>query len=246
MPDHAQACYNLIRENRTEPLAIRAGGDYIYAYRDGWSEPAKSKGSIMLKYGEITRDESKLSDVSRNALLARGFSHYLGNEQASKVVAKIRAILANGGKASDVTKEAIKTWRENPENASKLETFEIECEQAALAALDNGTIGVHVSSGRVSRDPVQAAMTAIARREVSDVLKGAGLKTPKGEETVDMGGQAFTMEALIARRLEKHADRLHKEAERQVADAQRKAKRLQEESAKAKGANGATVEALGL
>lgn len=207
--------------------------------------PANKGRSIMaqLKYGDVTRDSGKLSEVSVNALLARGFSHYLGNEQASKVVAKIRAVLANGGKASDVTKEAIKAWRENEANAKALEAFEVECENAALEALDNGTIGVHVSSGRTSRDPIQAAMQIIARKEVSDVLKGAGLKSPKGEETVDMGGQAFTMDALIARRLEKHADRLHKEAERQVAEAARKSKRLAEESAKA---GGKTAEALGL
>ena len=187
----------------------------------------------MLKYGEITRDESKLSDIFRNALLSRGFAHYLGNEQASKVVSKIRGVLANGGKASDVTKEQVKAWRDDPANASVLEAFEVECENVALAALDNGTIGVHVASGRVSRDPVMAAMNAIARVEITHTLKGAGLKVPKGEETVNLKGKDFTFSQLVERRLEQHGERLRKEAERVVAEAARKAKRLSEEAAKA-------------
>ena len=89
-------------------------------------------------------------------------------------------------------------------------------------------------------------MESIARREVVDVLKGNGLKAPKKDETVVLGGHSFTMDDLIERRLEKHSDRIRKEAERHIAEAKRKSERLQAEAAKAKANGPVTAEALGL
>ena len=183
----------------------------------------------MLTYGDITRDPAKLPAISTAALLARGFSHLLGNEQASKIVAKIRSALAEGKPDGyEATRADVQAFREA--NPALVSQWSDEAKANALKALDEGTLGVHVARGP-SRDPIESAMHAIARGEVSEVLKSNTLKVPSGEKTVTLGGEAFTMDALIDRRLAKHGDRIRKEAERKVAESERKAKRLREESA---------------
>ena len=68
----------------------------------------------MLTYGDITRDPATMPEASRNALLARGFSHLLGNEQASKVVARIRKALAEGKPDGyEATKADVQAFRES-------------------------------------------------------------------------------------------------------------------------------------
>jgi hypothetical protein len=197
----------------------------------------------MLTYGEITRDESKLPAESVKALMSRGFAHYMGNEQASKIVARIRKELAEGKpEVFEATRDMVQAYRTDHE--AQVAKWQEEVWKIALAALDEGTVGV--STRGPSKDPIESAMATIARREVVDVLKGNGLKAPKGEETVALGGHSFTMDQLIERRLEKHGERVRKEAERAVAEAKRKSDRLQAEAAKAKANGPVTAEALGL
>ena len=185
----------------------------------------------MLTYGDITRDPATMPEVSRNALLARGFSHLLGNEQASKVVARIRKALAEGKPAGyEATKADVQTFRES--NGTLVSAWADEARADALKALDEGTLGVHAARGP-SRDPIESAMRTIARTLVSDTLKKNKLKIPSGDKTVTLAGQDFTMDELVDRQIAKNGDHIRKEAERKVAEDERRAKRLREEAAKA-------------
>lgn len=195
----------------------------------------------MLQYGDITRDPAKLPEASLAALLARGFAHFLGNEQASKVVSRIRSEIAGeNGKATDVSKEQVQAFR--AENPDKVNAWANEIVAEALKSLDDGSIGTRAAAGpRV--DPITGAMNSLARAEVVTILKANGLKTPKGEETIAFGDATRTMAQMIERRLASHGERLRKEAERQVADA---ARRKAKTEAEVKGKGTASAEALGL
>ena len=185
----------------------------------------------MLTYGDITRDPATMPEASRNALLARGFSHLLGNEQASKVVARIRKALAEGKPDGyEATKADVQAFRES--NGTLVSSWGDEARADALTALDEGTLGVHAARGP-SRDPIESAMRTIARTLVSDTLKKNKLKIPSGDKTVTLAGQDFTMDELIDRQIAKNGDHIRKEAERKVAEDERRAKRLREEAAKA-------------
>lgn len=193
----------------------------------------------QLTYNTITRDVAKLPEASVMALLSRGFSHFLGNEQASKIVSRIRGHLAGDGKASDVTKESVNAFRDDPANQERIAAWEKEVIEAALKALDEGTVGVRTLAGpRVT--PLETAMRRQARDEVSTILKANGLKVPTGENTVELQGEAFTMEQLIDRRLDKHGDRIRKESEKRLADERKKRERLAAE------AQGKSPDELGL
>ena len=185
----------------------------------------------MLTYGDITRDPATMPEVSRNALLARGFSHLLGNEQASKVVARIRKALAEGKPDGyEATKTDVQAFRES--NGTLVSAWADEARADALKTLDEGTLGVHAARGP-SRDPIESAMRTIARTLVSDTLKKNKLKIPSGDKTVTLADQDFTMDELIDRQIAKNGDHIRKEAERKVAEDERRAKRLREEAAKA-------------
>lgn len=208
----------------------------------------------MLTYGEqISCDETKLPQVSIHALITRGWSHFMGNEQASKVTAKIRTAIATNLSTPDkevnqvdVTKEQVSAYR--ADNVSQVEAWENSVRQEALEKLMAGTVGVSVRGP--AKDPVESAMATIARKEIATIFTSQGVKVPKGEETVTVGtGEAavtLPMEGWIARRLASHRDRIRKEAERNLAEAAWKAKRLQEEAGKVAAQGPVTAEALGL
>lgn len=186
----------------------------------------------------VSRDTAKLPESSINALLVRGFAHLLGNEQSSKVVARIKSALAEG-KPDDyeATKEEVKAFR--AANGTLVSQWNDEAVKAALVALDEGTLGLHIARGP-SRDPIESAMRKLAREEVTTSLKASDIKVPSGDKTVTFRAgtpqeERLTMDELIDRRISKHGDRIRKEAERKVAEAERKAKRAREETAKAGG-----------
>lgn len=211
----------------------------------------------IITYGKFSVDLNGLHSASLAALASRGLAHFLGNEQASKVVTKIEAVLAGETPESkkvfaDLDKaarrSAINAWREA--NETQVAIWEDEVRQAAFLKIGSGEMGV--STRGPSVDPVESAMNAIAKREVTDTLKGAGLKFPKGAskdkaaETVVLGENAFTGEQLVARRLATHGDRIRKEAQKHVDELSRKAKKAQEAAKVAKAAGAKTAEDLGL
>jgi hypothetical protein len=205
----------------------------------------------MLTYGEITRDPAKLPVASLNALLARGFTHFLGNEQASKVVGRIRTEVATSLSTpekevnqADVTKEQVQSFR--AANAETVAKWTQEVVADALKALDEGKVGIRAAAGpRV--DPITNAMNGIARSEVVTILKSNGLKTPKGDEVITFGeGVTRTMAQMIAKRLADHGERIRKEAEKHVAEAARKRAKIEAEAKSAASTGGKSPESLGL
>lgn len=190
------------------------------------------KVETTIAYGDYTVDVAKLPQASVMALLRRGFSHFMGSEQASKVTGRFTPN-DKGALPEGVT--------DTPEART---AYKSEVQTAAFAALQAGTVGQHVSRGP-KVDPITATKQAIARREVTETLKANGLKFPKGDETVDLGGTKLSGADLISRRLAKHGDRIHKEAVKHVNDLER-AKKKAAEQAKARGDAPVSVEALDL
>jgi len=182
----------------------------------------------VITYGEHTIDPTKLPVESINALLRRGVSHFLGNEQASKLTAWIEATTktANGAAPGDDEKAAKKA----------------ELIKAAIEALASGTVGTRVSGPRV--EPIEAARNGIAKKEVLDILRAANIKVPKGEESVKFAdGTEKTLAQMVATRLEKFGDRIEKEAAKKLADDARRVKAAQATTA---AAESKTADALGL
>ena len=179
----------------------------------------------MLNYGDTQVDEAKLPAASVHALLSRGLSHFLGNEQASKVTSRIRATLAAGKPDTyEATRDEIEAFR--AANESQVNGWKSEVHGVAMKALAEGTIGV--STRGPAKDPMQSAMATIARKEVGELLKANNLAIPTGDKTVSFGGQELTMAILIERRIAKHGDRIKKVVERNMAEAARAAKKLTE------------------
>ncbi len=183
-------------------------------------------------YGKHTVDTDNLPPASISAMFRRGLSHFLGSEQASKVTAYFDPDrkLAEGETRLDDT----------PENR---EIVKVDFQAKALDALLAGTVGV--STRGPAADPIETEIARIARREVGDVLKKSGVKPPKKSgDTVTIGGAAYTMDQLVARRLDPaspagvdkktgvaHIERITKEARKVMDDKAKAAKKAAEKVA---------------
>jgi hypothetical protein len=184
--------------------------------------------SDVITYGDHEINVKSLPEVSVHALLRRGLSHFLGNEQASKVTA----------------------WAKRFEEENKREATEEEKAKAkadyiaaALTALNEGTVGNVVRGPKV--DPITARVQKLAKKEVLDILKAQSIKAPKGDEVITFGnGETRTMEQMVSKRIELHGERFAKEAKKQL-DAEAKKAEAVKETVASVGDN-ATAEALGL
>lgn len=174
---------------------------------------------MQVTYGTITLDFTKLPAKSLEAMLKRGVTHFLGNEQASKV---------SGWKKG--FEEANQASPSDEEVSAKKADYVAK----ALEALEAGTVGT--ASRGPSVDPVEAEMERIAKREIKAILDKSGAKFTgkKGEERkVTFGdGSAFTMDELVDRRLANPTEgpRIRTEAEKAIRVAAKMA-----EKAKAAG-----------
>jgi hypothetical protein len=169
---------------------------------------------MNITYGEHSIDFSKLPEASVRAMLQRGVTHFLGSEQASKVSTKF--------------KDADEATNTDEARAS----FKAECVAKALAALNEGTVGV--STRGSAADPLEAEIERITKREVVAVLKGQGLKFPKDGESVKFGnGTVRTGDEMLTNYSAKHGDRIRKEAEAALKEKARAAKKLAEKTADA-------------
>lgn len=196
--------------------------------------PEKGEAQMtQVTYGAVTVETASLPPVSAEAMIRRGLSHYFGNEQAAKVTALKDKWIGDkdaNPEATPATDEQVSKWL-------------AEARQAAFEKLMAGTVGAGRLTGpRI--DPIESATLAIAKVEVTNILRAAGVKPPKGEETVSLAGEAFTMAQLIERRLAKEGDRIAKEAAKRVADQKKKAEKAKADVASA-GEN-KTADALGL
>lgn len=192
----------------------------------------------MLKVADYEIDESRIAPAVMQRLLTRAIAHILNNECAANVLGKTkRAIVGKEGKPETVSEAQLEAWRASEANGAMIEGWESEYCLAKIAAMYDGTLSVRVSRGPV-RDPVEAAMRALAKAEVVTVLKNNGAKFPKDDETVSIeqpNGETVQLsgDELIDRRLAHatHGERIRKVAERKVAED----RRLKEATTKAAG-----------
>ncbi len=190
----------------------------------------------MLNVSGYEIDESKINLAVTQRLLTRAVAHILNNECAANVLGKTkRAIVGKDGKPDSVTETQLTAWRE--QHSEVLDGWESEFCQQKIAAMYDGSLSVRVARAP-TRDPVEAAMRAIAKAEVVTVLKNNGAKFPKDDETVSIeqpNGETVQLsgDELVDRRLAHatHGDRIRKAAERKVAED----KRLREATSKAAG-----------
>lgn len=191
---------------------------------------------------------ASLPAQSIEALLRRGVTHFLGNEQAAKVTARAkkdeatRAVEAFKAAHGRDPSESDTLPSVAPASDENRDTWKAEYIANAIKALAEGTVGLIVRGPSV--DPVDARMEKIAKAEVLNVLKGAGIKVPKKDEAVTFAdGTKKTLDDMIETRLERFGDRIRVEAEKALkAEAKAKEKaRVEAASAESK-----TADALGL
>lgn len=159
----------------------------------------------------VTVDFDSLPDASKAALVSRGVSHVFGNEAASKVHAWAQA----EGQANSDDKATVKAWKDA--NASAVDAKLAEVQADFLKALIEGTLGSRTGGPRLS--PLETVKRRIAREEISDMLRGAGIKVPTGDKTLTTADGTFTMDQLIDRRLarEDTGPAITKKAEKEIA-----------------------------
>lgn len=185
------------------------------------------------KYGEHSFDFAKLPPASQRKLIQGGFAHYLGSEQASKVSGY---------------------FKDNPEEdtAEARAKMKADLQAAAMAALLDGTVGEH--SRGPAKDPLEAIMEGIAKRDINALLKANGLsftKDPKATKEAPLprivtfaNGSTRTMEEMVAKRLADHGETIKAEAQKELAAREKAAKKAAETAAKAPKAE--NPDALGL
>ena len=184
-----------------------------------------------MKWGEYEIDNTTVPGPVVDRLLNSALAHIMTNEASSHVVGQIRRKLTpQGGKASEVTTDAVKAYRADPRHEEEIAAWEEAFRQAKLAAIRDGSLVVRIARAP-SKDPVETAMRAIAKLEVTAVLKAHGLKFPGKDETVSDGENEFDGDTLVDRRLShpEHGPRIRKAAERKVAEDNR----IRENAAKA-------------
>lgn len=212
---------------------------------NGITHVGGSVGSNVIEYSGIQIELAKLPEASVMALLRRGVTHYLGNEQASKISSKIEAELNLDDSTDAASRKAfIKDFR--VANADLVAKWTSEAIEAALAALRDGTVGQGHARGPRA-DTVEGTMTTLAKAEVLAVLRANNIKIPKKDQSIAFAnGTTRTMDEMIAKRLKDHGDRLRKEADKKLAEDAKKAKKAREQADAAKASGSVDPDALGL
>lgn len=147
-----------------------------------------------LKYGNLVADISNLPEVSRVALMQRGFTHILGNEVASKVAAWKKT---EDGSTADEAAIARKTANYQDE---------------ALEKILDGKLGIRAGGPRGTA--IETVMRVIAIAELKANFKKAGAKWPeKADSTIKVRDRVLTRTALVGEYMSKHGARLKSDAE---------------------------------
>lgn len=185
---------------------------------------------MEIKYNDHVIDTDTLPAASIAAMIKRGLTHFLGNEQAAKVT-NAKKKWAKDHAGADMPEDEIDAKRD-------------EFVAAAVAALEAGTVGIGVRGPRI--DPVEKIMEQRAEAEVVNVLKQHKLATKKPEDAdvFTLGGVEYTFADLVERRMDKHGDRLLAEANAEIA--RRKAAKAERDAAAKATAGQDVEEALGL
>jgi len=190
--------------------------------RIGRSRQTKMEPNQMstITYGNYSVDTTTLPEASVSALLSRGLTHFLGNEQASKLASWVKG----EGQANSDDKATCTAWKEA--NAQAVSDKMAELVKSGIAALTEGTIGTRASAGpRVS--PLDTMVRSIAKKEVLGILATHSIKAPKKDEKVRFAnGTEKSLDEMIATRIEKEGERITKEAEKAIREATKKAETI--------------------
>ena len=140
-----------------------------------------------LTYGDTTITVADLPDTSIAALLSRGLTHYLGNEQASKVT----------------------SWKKTEEGQTASES-EIEAKAAALHAnavdaLLNGTVGTR--SGGPKLKGIDRLIRIVAEEHLRAYAAKKNLKVPAKKDQLDPMVEKFMGVAVYADAVKAEAQR---------------------------------------
>lgn len=211
--------------------------------------PKETNMSNIHEYGNFKIDLDALPTKSVSALVARGISHYLGNEMSAKVASHFRskAVEVLGEGATKEQKEAARKAVELDPESEEYQSVKLGFQNEGIKALLDGTIGEGASRGpRV--DPVTAERNSIALRETINILRSNNIwkekKNPALADVIDLGGATHKVGDLVQKHINNHSPRLVKEAEAKVkADARKRAQA--EEAAAKRGEAPVTLEALG-
>lgn len=181
--------------------------------------------NTILAYNEHSIDLKKIPEVSLVALARRGLVHYLGNEQSAKV--------SNAKKAKEEAGEEFDA-----------EAFKSALVAEAVKAIHAGQIGQ--GNRGPTKDPLQAAIEAVTRASVVETLKANGIKTPKGEETITIGGQVRTLAQMMVNRYARDKVAIDKEANKRVEDQKKRDAVAKAKAQALREAGPVSVEDLGL
>lgn len=164
-----------------------------------------------LQYGNTVLPLADIPEVSKIALMARGLSHILGNEVASKVSGKVKkwegeneALFADDPDSFDeASKENREAWAQ-------------EAYDEAVAKIMSGTLGLRAVGPRGTA--IETEMRDIAIDEIKAHLAKQNVKWPaKADGIIQTKTGPMTRSDLVAAFVAKHADRLRAEAERRQA-----------------------------
>lgn len=137
----------------------------MFMVSDGLAVLTKGNHPTMtiLKYDTFEIDTDELPEASVNALLQRGLTHYLGNEQASKVT----------------------SWKKSHEDAdeSAIEAQASEYRTAAYDALLNGTIGTRAGGPKLKG--IDRLIHLVAVEQITAFAASQKAKMPSGKGSAD-------------------------------------------------------------
>ena len=201
---------------------------------------AVAEADATIVYGDHTIDLASLPSASLLALTRRGLTHFLGNEQASKVSGWIKR------RTEEKPVEGQPAPLGAP-NDAEIAAYRADKIAEAVAALSAGTIGQR-AVGEPKASPVDAEVKRLAVAEVMAVLVSNGMaksgaKGMKADASLTFNAgtadeTVVTFGDLVARRIDKHGDRLRTEAEREIARREREAAKV------AKGVDGTAASEL--
>lgn len=163
----------------------------------------------VLKYGDFTADFNTLPETSLVAMLRRGFAHFMGSEQASKVTGYF-----------DPEDRDENTLADTPENRAAKKA---EFQGKAMENLVAGTVGI--STRQPAVDPITKVIRRLATADVKTKLDNAKLAWPKKADDVIKfpNGQELTAQILVDRQVAKKLDEYTKEAGKIIAEQAKKA-----------------------
>ncbi len=163
-----------------------------------------------LTYGDHKVSIADIPTQSYIALAARGFSHMLGNEVASKVTAaKKKFAEANEALATESPEEYEEALAEN------VEALETQYRAEMIAKIMGGTLGLRATGPRGSA--IETVMRAVAIEELKAALGKESVKWPaKADDEIIVRGITYTRTSLVEAYMAKHGKRLRTEAERRT------------------------------